>query len=228
MARILTHVEGETEETFVRELLAPHLLQFGHEVSPRLMGNARLRSRRGGIRGWNGVSMDIINHLKSDPACYATTMVDYYALPQSGARAWPGRARASTLPFAEKAPTIEQALLADISRRMGSRFNRSRFIPFLIMHEFEGLLFSDCDRFALGIGKQSLALEFHKVRQAFSSPEEINDSPITAPSKRVVGLVPDYQKPLMGALAALEIGLAKIRTECPHFDSWVATLEALQ
>ena len=49
MKRLLVHVEGQTEETFVNELLAPHLLARGYSpVSARLMGNARLRERRGG------------------------------------------------------------------------------------------------------------------------------------------------------------------------------------
>lgn len=58
-----------------------------------------------------------------------------------------------------------------------------------------------------------------------SSPEEINDSPVTAPSKRVALLVPGYQKPLLGLLAVLEIGLDAIRRECPHFRAWLDTLE---
>jgi hypothetical protein len=45
----------------------------------------------------------------------------------------------------------------------------------------------------------------------------IDDSPVTAPSKRVARLVRRYEKPLFGTLAALEIGLPTIRRECPHF-----------
>ena len=63
------------------------------------------------------------------------------------------------------------------------------------------------------------------IRNRFSTPEEINDSPATAPSKRVESLVPRYQKPLMGTLAAQQVGLAAIRKACPHFDNWVRTLE---
>ena len=56
MPRILIHVEGETEEAFTNEILAPHLYQRGFSmVSARLMGNARLRSRRGGIKAWSVV-----------------------------------------------------------------------------------------------------------------------------------------------------------------------------
>jgi hypothetical protein len=53
MSRLLIHVEGETEESFVNEVLAPHLYHHGYQdVSARLIGNARLRDRRGGIRRW--------------------------------------------------------------------------------------------------------------------------------------------------------------------------------
>ena len=56
---------------------------------------------------------------------------------------------------------------------------------------------------------------------------EINDSPLTAPSKRVESLVAGYEKPLLGALAVLGIGLNAIRRECPHFNEWLSLLERL-
>ncbi len=94
MARLLAHVEGETEETFVNEVLWPHLQHYGYTVvSARLLGNTRQRDRRGGIRGWNSARDDILDHLKEDTGCLVTTMVDYYALPQSGPRV--ARARGS-------------------------------------------------------------------------------------------------------------------------------------
>ena len=125
-------------------------------------------------------------------------MVDYYGLPQARGRAWPGREQAGSLPFAQKASTVESALSADICREMGAGFNPDRFISFVMMHEFEGLLFSDCERFSRGIGRPDLADAFQAVRDEFASPEEINDSPVTAPSKRVEQLVKIYEKPLLG------------------------------
>ncbi len=227
MARLLINVEGETEETFVNEILAPHLYTRGYmKVSARLIGNARQRDRRGGIRSWASVRSDILKHLKEDTACLVTTMVDYYALPQTGTRAWPGRAKAGMLLFAQKAAQVENSLLLDICEELGHSFDRSRFIPFVMMHEFEGLLFSDCAGFSRGIGRPELAAEFQAIRNQFPSPEEINDSPVTAPSKRVEGLVPGYEKPLSGTLAILEIGLNPIRKECPHFHEWMSRLEA--
>ena len=94
------------------------------------------------------------------------------------------------------------------------------------MHEFEALLFSDCDRLGAGIEKPELVPRFQEIRNAFRNPEEIDDSPETAPSKRLKNLVPEYQKVLFGTLGAQAIGLARMRESCPHFDGWLRRLEA--
>jgi hypothetical protein len=154
-------------------------------------------------------------------------MIDYYALPQTGEKAWPGREIAGRLPFSQKASEVQNALLADISRELGKDFLPDRFIPFVIMHEFEGLLFSDCVKFAEGICRPDLIPQFQEIRNTFDTPEEINDSPITAPSKRVKVLVPGYEKPLLGTLAMLNIGLDAIRSACPNFQAWLTRLEKM-
>lgn len=227
MRRLLIHVEGQTEETFVNELLRGHLSGFGYtRVDARLVGNARLRHRRGGIRAWPSVRKEIVAHLTQDRSCIATTMVDYYALPQLPNTGWPGRAEAASRPYAQKADTVETAIRSDLGRVMGGAWETRRFIPFVVMHEFEALLFSDCRAFARGIGRADLETAFQSIRDNFCNPEEINDSPLTAPSKRVESLIPHYEKPLLGTLAALEIGLSAIRQACPHFDQWLTQLEA--
>ena len=228
MTRLLVHVEGQTEENFVNEVLAPHLYTQGFSsVGARLIGNARQRDRRGGIKGWPAVQRDLVRHLNEDRNCIATTMVDYYGLPQSGNGAWPGRAQASASAFPEKARTVEDRLSANINQTMGVDFDSRRFVPYLMMHEFEALLFSDCDRFGAAIGRPKLSPRLQQIRNSFDSPEEIDETPNRAPSKRILALYPGYQKPLLGTLAALEIGLPRIRAECPHFSSWVSHLEDL-
>ena len=168
-----------------------------------------------------------MNHLKQDSGCIVTTMVDYYGMPQTGVREWPGRAESSELAYAKKAEVVERALASDVCDQMGADFNSERFVPYVMMHEFEAILFSDCRRFADGIGKPTLAPKFQAIRNHFGCPEEIDDSPQTAPSKRIESLVPEYQKPLLGILAALVIGLGKIRLACPHFHSWLKRLEGI-
>lgn len=227
MTRLLVHVEGETEEAFVNELLARHLGSFGYEnVSARLFGNARQRDRRGGVRPWATVLSDITRHLKNDRGCIATLMVDYYGMPSSDQTGWPGRAAAAGLPFAQRGPSVQQRILSDVAAKMGEDFDQRRFVPFVLMHEFEALLFSDCTAFARAIAHPHLTPNIQAIRNQFNSPEEINDSPETAPSKRIESLVPEYQKPLYGNLAALEIGLAKMRDQCPHFADWLIRLES--
>ena len=222
MARLLVHVEGQTEETFVNEVLRDYLLPKGYwAVEARIVGNARPRKRRGGIIPWLSVKEEIVTHLKEDPTCIATTMVDYYALPQKGEGAWPGSMMATSQMSGEKAQSVERALLEDVIVAMGKHFDLRRFVPFVVMHEFEGLLFSDCEAFSRAIYRPDLEAALHKIREQFPTPEDINDSPVNAPSKRVNELVPEYQKPLLGSLAATEIGLSRIRQECPHFNVWL-------
>lgn len=226
MTRLLVHVEGQTEETFVNEALAPHLYQHGvSHVSARLIGNARQRSRRGGIKPWPAARNDIVARSREDQRCVATVMVDYYGMPRAGSGAWPGRLQAVSVPFPEKAKTIQDQLQEAIQEEMGPRFEYRRFIPYVMMHEFEAMLFCDCERFAKAIGSPELAIPLQEIRDQFDSPEEIDDSPDTAPSRRIARLIPGYQKPLMGNLAALAIGLDGIRSECPNFRCWLERLE---
>lgn len=226
MSRLLIHVEGETEETFVNEVLGPHLYHFGYStVSARLLGNARMRAKRGGIKAWSTVRDEIVNHLKADVTCFSTIMVDYYAPPQKDHLNWPMREESTRLAFEKKPLVIQNAIHSDVCNQMGADFRGNRFIPYIMMHEFEGLLFSDPEKLAYGIGKASLSDSFSTIKNSFPTPEHINDSPQTAPSKRILDLYPNYEKPLMGTLAVLEIGLEAIRQECPFFNAWVSQLE---
>ena len=150
-------------------------------------------------------------------------MVDYYGLPTT----WPGRAEAPAVTFPDRAGSVEREILDDVSGELGDSFDRRRFIPYVVMHEFEGLLFSDPEGFGRSIGKGDLTAAEIPGRSATSStrPNRSTIPPTTAPSKRILGLFPGYQKPLLGTLAAQEIGLDAIRRECPHFSDWVGRLE---
>ena len=225
MTRLLIHVEGQTEEDFVNHVLAEHLYNVGYtNIRAIFLGNPRQRSRGGGVRPWGSVRRDVVNHLLEDQGRISTTMVDYYGLPLS----WPGRAQAreGRKNVTERAAAIEQAVLQDISCGL-TNFDPQRFVPYVVMHEFEGLLFSDPVRFAQGIERSDLSCEFQNIRDGFQTPEHIDDSPKTAPSKRIQALVEHYRKPLMGVHAVQEIGLEAIRRECPLFHQWIERLESL-
>lgn len=226
MTRLLIHVEGQTEEDFVNRVLDPYLRSIGYEeVTARLLGtsNSPYRSNQGGMRPWDSVRKDVIRHLKDDPKQISSTMVDYYGMHQT----WPGyaEARLGQKTISEQADMIEKALLKDIAH--APLANPERFVPYVVMHEFEGLLFSDPVLFAQSIERPDLTCEFQNIRDGFQTPEEIDDSPQTAPSKRIELFARNYQKPLMGVQAVQAIGLDTIRRECPLFDGWIKRLEGL-
>ncbi len=225
--RLFVHVEGQTEEEFVNEVLALELYKVGYtSVSARICGAARARKRRGGICGWTTFREEVARHLRGDGDVYATTFVDFYALPSGGPTGWPGRDTCGGLQVYQKAKHIEAALKADFVANYGIDLSQ-RFLPFIAMHEFEGLLFSDPHLMAVGMGFDWLSADFQTIRDSFATPEHINDSRVTAPSKRILALAPGYNKILHGNVAALEVTLPRIREQCPVFHDWMNELELL-
>jgi hypothetical protein len=150
-------------------------------------------------------------------------MFDVYGLGVG----FPGTPSPAHLSNHDKVRHIEAAFKQDICAQIQGSRPDLRFIPYLQLHEYEGLLFSDPAAFARGLDQGRLAHHFQKIRDAFETPEDINDDPQSAPSKRVIALYPSYKKVIEGTLAAKFVGLPVIKTECPHFREWVETLEAL-
>jgi len=218
MTRLYVVVEGQTEETFVDEVLARVLHPLGIFPRARLLGKP---GHKGGDVRYSRVSSDVLTLLKQDGGAYCTTLVDFCGLGSD----FPGKELAATKNSAQaKAQAVEQAVFDDISSKLG---DARRFIPYVQMHEFEGLLFSDPEAFAKALYSPGLASEFGKIRAMFQTPEDIDEGRETAPSKRVLGLFPEYDKALNGPLAALGIGVERMRQECPHFNEWLGKLQAL-
>ncbi|MDA0812435.1 MAG: DUF4276 family protein [Verrucomicrobia bacterium] len=220
MTRVHIICEGQTEETFVNEMLAPHLARLEVYPTASLVGRP---GKKGGAVTTHRMISDIKLRLKGDPNAYCTTFFDFYGLDAG----FPGKDNADSLnDFGEKARKVETELLNAVRKAVGDDALR-HFIPYVQMYEFEGLLFSDPEKLARGLGEAGLEPDFKMIRSEFRSPEEINDSRITAPSKRLLKLMPRYDKPLHGSLAALEIGLDTIREECCRFNEWLIGLEGL-
>ena len=223
--RLRVHVEGETEEEFVKQLLAPYLGERGFaSVDARIMGGARQRRQRGGVRSWASFRNELVLQLKSDPHLFHTSMVDFYGMPAHGNRAWPGRMEAAEMPQNRKGQHVAEQMLADLR---ATRPGEERFVPFVTMHEFEALLFSDCEAFADAVEMPELAEPLLHIRSQFESPEHINDGRETAPSKRVLTLHPRYAKVVEGTAAAEAVSLARMMEQCRHFAGWLRRLETL-
>ena len=82
-------------------------------------------------------------------------------------------------------------------------------LPYVQMHEFEGLLFSDVSVFPFVLDdrwSEELQKALEAVAAAFETPEDINNGVETAPSKRLMKLIPAYDKILDGGPLAKYIG----------------------
>ncbi len=220
MSRVIAVVEGQTERTFVRDVLAPWLGWKGVRLSARLVGKP---GHKGGVGSFHRAKNDILSLLKQESDTFITTMFDFYGMPNS----WPGRSKASKLPYRRKAQTVEEAIKKGVLDELGGRIDEERLFPYVQMHEFEALLFSEPAALSHVLRDRDSEKDFQSIRDGFDTPEEINDDPKTAPSKRIEALFPEYRKPLHGTLASKRITVEVMRSECPHFDEWLTHIEAL-
>lgn len=214
MIRVHVFVEGQTEETFVREVLSPHFLLRHIYLNPILVRTSA--TGKGGVVTYAKIKPQLDRKCREDSTAFVTTMFDFYRLPSD----FPGK---NSLPPTsdplQKAAYIEQQMAQDIGF--------SYFLPNIIVHEFEGLLYSNPQAF-LAWFDQGVVDQLHAEREVFPSPEHINDGATTAPSKRILKCCPGYEKPLHGSLIAIDIGLDTIRQQCQHFDEWLTRLEAIR
>lgn len=215
MIRVHLLVEGQTEEAFVNELLVPHYARQSIFLDAIIVETRS--GYKGGIISYAKTKPQILRLCKQDQHAYVSTLFDLYALPQD----FPGKADPAykrQKSGAQKAQFLEQALANDI--------NQPRFLPNLLVHEFEALLFTDLSAFKLWTDDDTQVdtLIKHTGQHA---PEDINDTPETAPSKRILHMMPTYQKTFHGPLIAIEIGLDRIRRACPHFDAWLKRIEQI-
>ena len=218
MSKVLILVEGQSEETFVREILAPHLFANGVYLQATLMTTRRVKRGpdfKGGVVSYEKFKREIRRLLGDTSAAIVTTMIDFYGLPTSFVE----RKTMSGGSCYDQVAHLEDAIRQDISH--------PKFVPYLALHEFEAMLFVAPEKIAQAFPHTDKSKELTAIKKQFKSPEEIDDNPQTAPSKRLMTLFPDYQKPLHGPLVILEIGIERIREECSHFDGWLAKLEKL-
>lgn len=216
---VIAVVEGKTEQVFIEKLLAPYL---GHKnIGMRATQVSKPGSKGGDVK-FSRVERDLRNHLKQRDDTYVTTFIDYY-----GTNEWPGLEKldSSSEPaiIAETLNTFAKTAMLDL---LPSQNVSHRYIPFVAVHEFEALLFSDATILAdeLNVDPQAVI----NIIEACGGPENINNSPQTAPSKRLKTLNSRFKKTTTGISIAERIGIEKIRQASPLFDDWLKVFELIQ
>lgn len=216
MTRLIIVCEGQTEQEFCNDILQPHLIQFGIVVQ-----NPTIKKTAGGIVNWASLKHQIETHLKQDPTAFVTTLIDFYGIHAN--HNYPNWLQANQHNNKNIGMDLmEQGMLASIPAQL-----QQRFIPYIQLHEFEGLLFCDINVFDNGFEENEF-LDYNYLVQTLNdnqNPELINDSSITAPSKRLLKIIKDYSKITHGCLIAQDIGIIKIRAKCPRFNKWIDDLE---
>lgn len=216
MKRLIIVCEGPTENEFCLNVLAPELLRNGIVVEAPLV-----KRSNGGIVPWSAIKRQIEKHLQEGEA-YVSLLVDYYGIKDSYKfPGWLERKNYSTM------SARWQFLCAEMKGDIKSAL-ATRFIPYMQIHEFESLLFSNINVFKDNFERNEMNFSIlEEAIREFHNPEEINSRPDLAPSKRLLNAIPRYQKSLDGNYIALDIGLEKIMEMCPLFRQWVQTLRAI-
>jgi len=211
--RLNVTVEGQTEETFVRNTLAPYLAHHGIYAVARCVSVKG--GGKGGMTSYERARRDITYWMREDarPETRFTTMFDLYRLPQD----WPGWSDAMNLPDPyRRVARLEKAFQGDIDDH--------RFIPYIQLHEFEALLFAEPSAFQKRFPDTRVVPDLEAVATQAGNPELIDDDPQGHPSARGVALIPRFAKTVDGPLIAAEIGVTRMRKKCPHFDEWIKKL----
>jgi hypothetical protein len=216
---VLVLVEGQTEERFIKDVLAPGFYARELFFDPRLLITKRVKqgaSFKGGVTTYGKFRNDVVRLLAEAKGRSVTTVIDYFGLPAD----FPGMSTRPNSTPVNRVLHVEKQIHEDLGRP-------ANFLPFLALHEFEAWLFSSRDELPNTLTQPHKGADFAAVRDSFADPEQINEGPETAPSKRITQLFAGYRKVLHGPLAAKRIGVETIRGECPHFNDWYGTLERL-
>ena len=204
MIRVCIICEGQTEQRFVEDCVKPFLAHSGVDVYTSLLAGSVSSQRIARFVRSSFNSFDFL-----------TTFVDFYGYENSEAR---NRAE------------LESEIMAAAQVLFKSVSIQRKFKPYVQMYEFEALLFSEVSEFDWvqeGWSDESLQ-KLQAIRATFGTPEEINNSIETAPSKRLYAIFAHhFDKLEHGPIIAESIGLDRIREACPNFDEWVSWLESL-
>jgi Domain of unknown function (DUF4276) len=223
--RLNITTEGQTEMEFAKRYLAEHLENFGVIVDARpvMTSKNKFKKYRGGLLDYNRAKSDIFNWIKEEgknQGVFFSTMFDLYALPND----FPNFEE--SLKYADpyqKVEFLEESLFKDISVRS--------FIPYIQLHEFEALLLANPKNLEIEYferGKEIAELE-KILAQNDHNPELINTGSETAPSKRIIKLIPEYEgnKVTVGSVLAGYDGIEAQKQKCKHFGNWITKLEQL-
>ena len=216
MKRLVVIAEGETEESFVNDILRPYFNSLGIYNSIQCF---KTKHSNGGLSKYSYIKQDIIQTIYETDVV-VTTLLDFYRLPSD----FPGYKENNALPHDRWVEIIENQMKEDIEHTQGRRFDN--FIPYVQLHEFEALIFSSIAGVdALFERNEFKYQDFQAVIDSYPNPEDINNGPNSAPSVRLKQLIPGYDKVVNGVDIIKKIGIDTVLSKCPRFNKWIKKLK---
>ena len=220
MKMICIICEGPTEAKFVKTILRPYFyFENGTIITPITLATSPPTdiAHKGGAINFDRYEDRVLFFLYNENNI-VTSMIDFYKLDTD----FPAYKESKKVTdIYKKVEFLENA----IKEKIGRKVDVSRFLPYIQLHEFEGLLFSDIKGFnaIYGIGDRDLK-EIEQIINENPNPELIDDGEETHPAKRLLKIVRGYRKKVYGNMIAEKIGIETIMSKCPHFKEWVEKL----
>jgi hypothetical protein len=219
MRRVLILAEGQTEERFIKEVLAPHLATSNVFVRASIVRTKEPPAGspyKGGLINYHRIKRDV-SRLLEDRDATVTSMFDLYGLPTDFPGIVENRAAATKH---EKALAIQTAFDANVGDR--------RFRSFITLHEFETLVLASAQSLGEHFSDPGLAEWCRRTVEDAGGAELVNDGAETHPYLRLHAKTNrGYRKVGDGPLIVAKQGLPAIRAICPHFNGWLTWLESL-
>lgn len=221
--RLIIIVEGQTEQQFVKESLAPYLYQVHgiYNVTPILIRTSE--KGKGGLVKYDHLKNDAKKYLQESDVL-VTTFVDFFRLPTDT----PGLLTANAYKNVnDKITYIQNEILNDFIKHFPKQNLPQIFVPYIQKYEFEALLFTANDGFE-AYPDSKIHERTKEIIEQYPNPEEINSGAETAPSKRILKIIPNYNKVVDGNLIIEKIietrGIDFVLEKCPRFKQWLMNL----
>lgn len=233
MNTICVMCEGSTEVSFVKSVLSEYLQGRITFIAKTFVTSSNHKTgsvNKGGIPSYISVKNQIINTIRTSSCDYVTTMIDYYGLRKD----FPGndnKAENDSVSIYNKIDFLENEFNKDIETSINQYNIRTKFFSYFQLHEFETLLYSDLDKLQ-EVEPEWCDKEIIKLKDSikqYNNIELINDSPDTAPSKRLKNAFSNtkYSKTTHSNFIIKSIGIDNIREKCKHFNQWLDKIESI-
>ena len=219
MKRLHCIVEGQTEVAVFTSLLTPYIL----EKTGAYCLFTPIKHTGGGIVQFSKILPELREHLKEKKI--VTTYFDYYGIHESHNFKNYNKAKIEQSNAKVGVELLEKGMTEFLNEK---GINTRYFVPYIQLHEFEALLFSSSESFELVYDNDNITNEIQKINNRYPNPEDINDSPRTAPSKRIIKIVEkhetSYEKVIDGEDLATLTSIDTIMEKCPRFSKWINTI----